>query len=502
MPAVKTLRIGDIRPFVVAFLAVMGVTVIMQYYPHFTQRSISAGLFLLLIVLLAERYGSVCAVFSAALTSAVWTWYFLPPEDVHLLDVDDSVLPVVAFFIIALCTAAITSRVRRQKIEAERREHEHKVLYQLTLGILAQPRLHDALDVLVSGLGAPSECVFLRLEGDDTLIGVAGGLVLTPAQLEHVRATLVGAHGPFLCADDAPVLCVPLRAGAELLGAMVLSDAMGRTANDPYLLALAGHAALVLHRNRLEHEAGEALGMLEAERLKASLLASVSHDLRTPLASIKAAASGIGLDDVEADKKTRRSAVSSIVANVDRLDRLVGNLLNMSRLEAGAWNPVKELFPFSEIVVGVLSRFDDRQASRILVDMPPDLPLVRIDGQQMEQVVWNLLENCFKYNPGDSPLLLRVRCEDARLEFHLRDRGAGIPKGEERRIFQKFYRAHRGGERGAPGVGMGLAICKQIVEAHGGEILAVNAPGGGALFTFVIPLEETETECRLTASAS
>lgn len=497
------LRVGEIRPFAFSFLAVAGVTVLLSYYEHYSQRSIAAALFILLIVMFAERYGTVSAAFTATLVSVSWTYNFLPAENVVNFDTE-TVLPVIVYFVSAFWTAAIMSRVRRQKNEAERRERETETLYRITMGVLAHPLLEESLGFLVGIAGGGEVCTFVRVDPDGGLSVVAGDIALVPERIVRILSALEHDETVEVTEGGTVESYVPLRIADVSLGVMV-ARIQGETKEaDPLLLTVASHGALALQRSRLEHAAGEALGKFEAERLKSSLLASVSHDLRTPLASIKATATGFSLGDVMDDEKTRAAALASIVGNADRLDRLVGNLLNMSRLEAGAWKPVKELFPFSEIVAGVLGRFSDAEASRILVDLPADLPLVPIDGQQMEQVLWNLVENAFKYVPGDSPLVLRVRAHNGFVEVLLRDHGKGIPKGEERLIFQKFYRAHRGGERGAPGVGMGLAICREIVEAHGGQIHASNAPGGGALFTIKIPLEEegAEASCKLLASPS
>ena len=497
----KRLRVGDIRPFALAILAVASVTAALYHYQRYTQRSLAAIIFLLLIVMFAEQHGMVCAAFAATLTSVCWTYYFLPTGEPINFDTD-TMLPVLVYFVAAIWAAAITSRVRRQKQEAEIREREAEMVSRITMAVLAHPRLEESLGYLVGILGGGDRCSFVRADAGGGLSLVAGDLEATSERVERVRAALDEDRQAGYAEGDARELHIPLRIGEAVLGVMIVRLAVDASTSDPLFTIVASHGALALQRSRLEHAAGEALGKLEAERLKASLLASVSHDLRTPLASIKATATGFALGDVPPDETTRVTALASIVNNADRLDRLVGNLLNMSRLEAGAWKPEKELYPFSEIVAGVLSRLSEQEASRVLVDLPSDIPLVPIDGQQMEQVLWNLVENNFKYVPGESPLLLRVRVRERHLQVLLRDHGRGIPKGEERLIFQKFYRAHRGGERGAPGVGMGLAICRQIVEAHGGEISASNAPGGGALFVFTIPLDEEGAEAPCTAAAS
>lgn len=243
-------------------------------------------------------------------------------------------------------------------------------------------------------------------------------------------------------------------------------------------------------------EAAEASAQLEAERLKASLLSSISHDLRTPLASIKAAATSIGADDAITDEEQRKTLAQSIAHNADRLDNFVSNLLDISRLEAGAWKPAKEPYPFIEILGTTLSRLTDEEAARVELHIPRDLPVIPLDELQMQQVLWNLIENALKYSPSGTPLELYARARDAMLEVRLKDHGHGIPAGEEENIFRKFYRVPNHHNGGYPGVGIGLTICKQIVEAHGGELKAENAPDGGAVFTFTLPLHEEKNTGR------
>lgn len=251
---------------------------------------------------------------------------------------------------------------------------------------------------------------------------------------------------------------------------------------------MTGQLAAGARRRALE--AAEASAKLEAERLKASLLSSISHDLRTPLASIKASATSIGVEDAVTDEIQRKALAQSIVHNVDRLDNFVSNLLDISRLEAGAWLPNKEPYPFIEILGTVLQRLSDEDAVRLELFVPADLPLVPLDEVQMQQVLWNLIENALKYTPSETLLHLNARADDGFLEVSLRDHGPGVPAGEEKNIFHKFYRVSSPAANNHSGVGIGLTICKQIVEAHGGRVWAANAPDGGAVFTFTLPLIE------------
>lgn len=237
----------------------------------------------------------------------------------------------------------------------------------------------------------------------------------------------------------------------------------------------------------LAEEAEKARIQAETERLRSALLSSVSHDLRTPLAAITGAASTLVQDDAVLDATTRKDLAETIFEEADRLNRLIRNLLDMTRLESGAVKVRKEWQPLEEVVGAALGRADARIAGRdVEVRLPRDLPLAPFDGVLVEQVLINLLENAAKY-AGDGVIEIVATAGVDEIVVEVADRGPGIPAGDEARVFEKFHRAVREGSPG--GVGLGLAICRAIVAAHGGRIWAENRPGGGASFKFTLPIE-------------
>jgi two-component system sensor histidine kinase KdpD len=224
---------------------------------------------------------------------------------------------------------------------------------------------------------------------------------------------------------------------------------------------------------------------MDTEQMRSSLLSSVSHDLRTPLAVVTGAASSLLEDEIDA--ATRRELTETILQEAQRLDLLVRNLLDMTRLEAGAVRINKEWQPLEEVIGSALDRFEGALAGRaVLTELAADLPLVPLDAVLIQQLLVNLLENALKYTKAGSPIELRARARPGAVDIVVADRGPGIPPGEEQRVFDKFYRV-RGVEGG--GVGLGLAICKGIVMAHGGQIFVVNRAGGGAEFHISLPID-------------
>jgi len=256
------------------------------------------------------------------------------------------------------------------------------------------------------------------------------------------------------------------------------------------LESLVNQVALAIERTRLSEEAQQAHVRVETERMRNAILSSVSHDLRTPLATITGAASSLLDERSPLNANDRLELSRSIYREADRLDRLLKNLLDMMRIEAGAVHLNKEWHPLDEIVGAALSRLEERLKNvTVRTTFPPDLPMVQIDGVLLEQVVINLLENAAKYAPSGGVIEVSASAGDKEVVAEVADRGQGIPVGEEVRIFDKFYRAKPAREGG---VGLGLTICRGIIEAHGGRIWAENRTGGGAVFRFAIPLSEEQ----------
>ena len=226
----------------------------------------------------------------------------------------------------------------------------------------------------------------------------------------------------------------------------------------------------------------------ETERTRSALLSSVSHDLRTPLAVITGAASSLRDGSRTLSEATREGLADTIAEEALRLNRLIGNLLDMTRLESGTLSPRKEWYSLEEVVGAALARLEPVLQDRVVrSNLPDDLPLVPLDGVLFEQVVWNLVENASKYTPAAGSIDISAGVQGGELRFEVADRGPGIGSGDERRLFEKFYRGANAS--GQPGVGLGLSICEAIVRAHGGTIEAANRAGGGAVFTVWLPLD-------------
>jgi len=251
-------------------------------------------------------------------------------------------------------------------------------------------------------------------------------------------------------------------------------------------------ATVIIESARLRQESLQIEVLQRTDALRAALLSSVSHDLRTPLSSIKAAAYSLQEKDVTWDDEARHGFAVTIEREADRLNRLVGNILDMSRIEGGALKAEKELYPLDELVYHVVGHMQFVLKDRdVRVTLPEKLPPVSLDFLQMDQVLTNLIENAVRYTPLSSPIEISAVEHNGEMLVRVADRGPGIPEEYKERIFDKFYRVSGAKQRGTMGTGLGLAVCRGLIEAHGGHIWAENREGGGAIFQFTLPLAKT-----------
>src|SRR5262245_15199170 len=458
-----------------------------------------AMLYLLVIVVAAVRWGQVPALAAGALSVAAYDFFFIEPFYTFAVSDLRHVLTFATMLVIGLVISTLALRIRRQERAAVQRE-------QRTAALLALSReLESALDedavakAIVKAvhpvLGRGAAVLLAGADGGLRPAARAGDVTLEAPELAVARYALERDEVAGAGTDTLPgarVRCEPLRSGPDSFGVLVIAagtEPRGLAHEDRDLSeAFARQGALVLARSRLLEQAKAAAVRARTEELRSSLLSSVSHDLRTPLAAITGAASALRHEAAAGDASERAELLDTIAEEAGRLERLLANLLDMTRLESGGLEPKREWFPLDEIVGAVLTRLEKQLAGRdIRSELPPDLPLVFGDPLLLEQLVLNLVENAARHTPPGTPIEIRARAADGALELEIADRGAGIAAGDERRIFEKLQRGVRAG---AGGVGLGLAICRGIAAAHGGSIHAGNRPGGGAVFRLLLPLHE------------
>jgi two-component system sensor histidine kinase KdpD len=418
-------------------------------------------LFLTLTVAAALLGGLLPALTSAVAGSLLLNWYFTPPT--HTLTIADpqNILAIAVFVGVAVSVASVVDLAARRTHLAARLRTEAEILSFLAGHVLrGETRLEELLERVRETFGMESVALLERHGETDPW-------------------TCAGSVGPRPCAtpDDADV-DVPV--GDHM--ALALSGRVLPAADHRVLAAFAAQAAVVLDRRRLKEEADRARELAEGNRIRTALLAAVSHDLRTPLAGIKAAVTSLRSEDVEWSQEDRAELLAAIEEGADRLDHLVGNLLDMSRLQTGTVTPIIRETDLDEVVPMALGGVPE---DSVELDVPETLPMVHVDTGLLERAVANVVENAVKYSPPGERVLVAASALADRVEVRVVDRGPGVPDEAKDRIFEPFQR-YGDSPRGA-GVGLGLAVARGFTEAMGGTLRAEDTPGGGLTMVLSVP---------------
>lgn len=463
---------------------------------HLSQADMVA-LYFLAIMLVAFRQGRVSSLVAAALAVAAYDFFFVNPFYTFAVSDARHLLTFAMMFGVGLTISSLTSRLRRQEIDAREREGRTSALYSLARELTTVVETGETAAIAARhAVGVFGGHAYVFTVGSDNGLQVAGCSPHAPGVTEQEMAVArwVADHGrPAGRGTDTlpgPALtCVPLPGGTGTLGVLAIRAALpGALALEQrrFLEAFAGQTALALERARLAVDSRAAELRARTEETRSSLLSAVSHDLRTPLAVITGAGTTLRDGGDRLDPPQHAELLGTICAEAEHMERLITNILNMARLQSNNVQPRREWVLIEEIVGSALGRLDHRlRGRRVTADVPQDMPLVSVDPLLIEQVLVNLIDNALRH--GDGTVEISAGAATGSVTFAVADRGPGLEPGLEDRIFEKFYRAP--GTMGT-GTGLGLAICRGIVAAHGGAITAANRPGGGALFTVVLPAGE------------
>jgi two-component system sensor histidine kinase KdpD len=535
-----------------SLLAAIGALLVTAiiYFLHLYPRIPDIGITYLLVILpLASTRGRYAAIFASIVAFLAFDFFLVPPLYMFTIARVEEWVALFVFLVTAIFTSQLASALRERAALARRREHETRILYELVQTMNQEESLDRQLQIIANAIvtvfssWGVLDCVLLLPDEQGALKPKAGSkqpldqIKFSPE--EQASAAWVMAHREAVIVHDVPFspkpfgglflriavqgktsnhaslvrrLLLPLETGQRIVGVLRLQiqddprqfirenleETGSNTSRTAFFWAFLDQAASAMELARLRSENMRIEVLQRTDTLRAALLSSVSHDLRTPLASIKAAASSLLQEDVQWDDETRRSFARTIVREADRLNHLVGNLLDMSRIEEGVLKPEKEWYPLDSLIHDVIDRLQPLLQDRIVnTSISPDLPAIELDYLQMDQVLTNLLENAVRYTPPESPIDISVYKENEEIIITVADRGPGIPPTELERIFDKFYRVQRTPTRrgvSSPGSGLGLAVCKGLVEAHGGRIWARPRVGGGVTFFIALPIGQQKGE--------
>jgi two-component system, OmpR family, sensor histidine kinase KdpD len=476
-------------------------------------------IFLLLIFVIALALGSGPAVVAATLSFLAFDFFLIPPFHTFTIASVDHVLALFVYLGIAITTGQLVARVRARTEIAVREQQRTALLYELNAALIGNVTLDEILGTIVERVvqvyGA-SQCRIL-LPTEDTLTVRARFPSASPADIERQNLAMAmwalekrvlagqgvaphrirfphgvdtrSPHSPRTRGRDA--LYLPIATAAHTIGVLEIvgRPGGGRFGQDDVrlLTSFANQAGLALDRARLTEEAARAVALVESDELKSALLAAVSHDLRTPLAAIKASVTSLLDSSVKWEEASQKEFLQAINEETDRLTLMVGNILDLSRIEGGALRPDKEWYDVAEVIADVANRLAGIAGRHELrTDVKPRLPLAYFDYVEIAQVLMNLGENAVKYTPDGTAITLAAHRVDDDIVVAVYDTGPGISPGKLPHLFEKFYRGNPDGR--VRGAGIGLTISKGLVEAHGGHMWVASREGEGTVFHFTLPI--------------
>jgi two-component system, OmpR family, sensor histidine kinase KdpD len=422
-------------------------------------------LYLVVVVATAVVGGFWPAVLTAAAASLLLNWYFTPPLHNFTIEYPRNLLALILFVTVAVAVSSVVHLAARRAQQAAHSREEAASLLALAQTVLGGADTPSAiLDHLTSTVGGRAE-LQERVSGRWVPVAASG----TPDAMDGAVRIEIRPDLALIVAEHLP------------------------TAPPGLLVGFAAQAAAALDRERLRTQAAQAEALAEGNRMRTALLAAVSHDLRTPLASIKASASSLLQTDVDWSEADQADLLATIDNNADRLDALIGNLLDMSRLHTGSLEPFLRPTAIDEVAPVALRGLDGSAPLQMVV--PDGLPLVRADPGLLERVLANLFSNALRHSPPTRPPMLRARQSHDSVLLEVVDHGPGVPDEMKERIFEPFQRL----DRHRDGVGLGLAVAKGFAEAMGGTIVAANTQGGGLTIKLTLPMVSSEAKSVLGA---
>lgn len=458
--------------------------------------------YLLTVVVTAIYLGRGPAILSSILSVLAFDFLFIQPYFTFAVSDTQYIITFIALFFVGVVISQLTARAREQADAAHQREAETAELYALSRDLSIARQLDDILHILIQHVEETfgrNTAILLPENGH-----LATRLASTDLKLDENEVAVAdwvyqhgdpaGRHTNTLPA--ALFRYLPLKTARGVVGVLGVE---GPEPSDPDLTpqqrrlmdAFASQAALAIERVQFAEQARQAQLLQATEKLQTALLNSVSHDLRTPLVSITGALTSLDEQSENLDDENRKSLIVTAREEADRLNRLVGNLLSMTRIESGAIKLHIEPGDIQDVIGTALDQLGKRVANRkVQVDVPLDFPLVLMDFTLMVQVLVNVLDNAVKYSPEYCAIEISAELDKDKARVLIADRGEGIPPEDLTRIFDKFYRVQR--PDSVSGTGLGLSISKGIVEAHNGNIQALRRDGGGTIIQIELPLKSTE----------
>jgi two-component system sensor histidine kinase KdpD len=498
------LHIKPSNRFILSYLASFAIVVIITAFGLLIRDWITPTNlvmpYLLGVVSIAIVFGRGPAVFASVMGVIAFDIFMVPPYLTLVVDDTEYIITFLALFLVGVVISNLTYQVKEQAVQAKEREARVTSLYTLSHDLTGAYSIEDVVQAILDNISS-------ILKHDLWLFLVDGNEENTNPNSFEVKATTGAANrevdeailftystgepsGPGMNShSQAQTINLPLSTNIGRVGVISIAEEgpEGKVTPEKLKLleAFANLSALALERIILNKQASQAQLLMEKEQLQSALLNSISHDFRTPLATITGTLSTLASEVELLDKETQHALTRNAWSEAEKLNRLVSNLLNMSRLESGALRLQLGPVDVQDLIGATLEQMKERVKNPINICIPNDLPLISADFVLVEQAMMNLLDNAIKYSPEESPIDISVYLSDAWLYIDIEDRGPGIPVNELPHIFEKFYRVKQPSRPG--GIGLGLAIVKGILDAHQAALSAIPRESGGMIFRMGFP---------------
>jgi two-component system sensor histidine kinase KdpD len=467
--------------------ALVGATTFVFYRAIPVNATTAGFVFLIDVLVIAARWGFPEALLASLLSVLCFNFYFFQPVGTFNVADPQNWVALLAFLATAIVASELSKVARKRARQAEDRQQEMERLYALSRAILLTDPARPAAQQIAERIAEIFQLeavVLYELQSGQVCGAGPGNLPMTEELLK--RATAADA----VPTDDAGIYLAPIRLGGPPVGAIALG---GGALSEAALQALSNLVGIGIERARAQEEAGHAEAARQSQELKSTLLDAIAHEFKTPLTSIKASATAMLATPAGLSDEVHELA-SIVDEESGRLSRLVTEAIQMARIEAGKIQLNKEHCSVEGLIRGVLAELKSKLEGRPLsMSIARDLPAVFADHEMFRMALRQIVDNAIRYSPPGSPLLIRAEKNDSGIKIEVSDRGPGIPEREQGRIFEKFYRAQQTPPH-VTGSGMGLAICREILHAHGGEVSVESGAGGGSVFTMSLPAADSEKQ--------
>jgi two-component system sensor histidine kinase KdpD len=458
--------------------------------------------FLIVVLICATAWGLGPGVLASFLGMLAFNFFFIPPINQFTIEDPQNWVALFAFLVTAITTSRLSALARSRALEEERRSKEISSLYELSFRIILNTKFDELIPSLprqIKEIFDVAHCEILVADENEAPHPFKSyGFVqdrshTSNANLIHLQEVMTSGRSKLIYHDhsqDQADIYVPLRLGFKIIGVLLLSQAKERMET---LEAIANLVAMVIERKRVLEQVSHTEALKRNEELKSALLDSVTHSLKTPLTSIKASVTSLLDQDLPLNGNDRYELLSIINEDTDQLNHLVQNLVEMAKIDAGELHLTKTSKSLEDIIKNAVRSY---RSHNIETDVPSNLPAIVVDPLLIGEVIANLVDNAIKYSPTASTIEIKAVQKGPEIITSITDHGRGIPAGEEEAIFDKFYRARSTSDRTVSGMGMGLAICRGIVQAHGGRIWVESTLGKGSTFSFALPMQRIQKEAR------